>query len=467
MIGIRHEKVADLKTVKFQLTHDLAVAHKYKNKMAFNELATNTTFSFDKTGVIKETKFYRFKYETDYKYAKLFVAKGKLLTISDIHSVDKPLSAEKRTDLIKKLNYLNSIFIKQDIAILKNSIEQFDNSEKLAKWYIQQSKNKKQSYKKTTGKSIHKSLKPFMRTIIFTGGKEDIEKINSISENDYNQTIISYMQKLQKKYNIQQDSIRITTHNDEFSRHSHILFHLWDDKEKKYLNHDMASPEVMKEHLNMLEDEFAKFELKKRTEYTKHNRKIHKTYAEHLTETEIKVNKANKNLAQLNNDYQSTTTNLTNVKEQINIIKSQQAEEIFNLSTIHQNTTSQLEQQNKVKLAELEQAKLLRTIENAKILNQVNLRYRHLELIAEELSKINTKKINSIIDIIETDHNIKIPPSKKILYQEQAKISKNQILDIFCELIDNFKQVFNKIQSIINIKSHNRAQIERNSPEIQ
>lgn len=467
MIGIRHEKIADLKTLQFQLKHDLAVAHKYKNKMPFNELAINTTFSFDKSGNIKETKFYRFKYESDYNYAKLFIAKGTALTISDIHPVDKSLSSQKRTDLISKLNYLNNIFIKQDKTILKNSIEQFDNTEKLAKWYIQQSKNKKQSYKKTTGKSVHKSLKPFMRTVIFTGDKEDIQKVNSMSENDYNQTIINYMQKLQQKYGIQQDSITITTHNDEVSRHTHIMWHNWSERDKKYLNNDMSSPEIMREHLNMLEEEFAQFELKKRTEYTKYNRKVHKTYAEHLAETEVKTNQANKKLADLHNQYQSTMTSYTNsldkAQEQINSIKTQYKEVIHNLAlnhsqeiaklnNIHQKTINHIEQQNNDKLAELEQAKLIKTVENAKISNQINLKYKHIELVANELSKIATDKVNSIMEQIEMDHNIKISEPKKLLYQQMAKISLNQVINVFCELIDNFKQVFNKIQSIITVK---------------
>ena len=78
--------------------------------MPFNELAINTSFSFDKSGAIKETKFYRLKYDSDYKYAKLFIDKGLPLTISDIHSIDKPLPPQKRNDLISKLNYLNNLF---------------------------------------------------------------------------------------------------------------------------------------------------------------------------------------------------------------------------------------------------------------------------------------------------------------------------------------------------------------------
>lgn len=482
MIGIRHEKIADLKTLQFQLKHDLAVAHKYKNKMPFNELAINTTFSFDKSGNIKETKFYRFKYESDYKYAKLFINKGSALTIADIHPVDKPLSTQKRTDLITKLNCLNNIFTKQDINILKNSIEQYDNTEKLAKWYIQQSKNKKQSYKKTTGKSVHKSLKPFMRTVIFTGDKEDIQKVNSMSENDYNQTIISYMQKLHQKYGIQQDSITITTHNDEVSRHTHIMWHNWSERDKKYLNNDMSSPEVMREHLNMLEEEFAQFELKKRTEYTKYNRKTHKTYAEHLAETEVKTNQANKKLAELHNQYQSTMTSYTdslnNANEQINSIKTQYKEVIHNLAlnhnqqveklnNIHQKTINNIKQQNNEEFAELEQAKLIRIVENAKISNQINLRYKHIELVANELSHITTDKVNSVINQIEIDNNIQIPPNKKLLYQQTAKVSKNQVLNVFCELIENFKQAFNKIQSIITVKNKSKRLIDNHSQELQ
>lgn len=460
MIGIRHEKISDLKTLQFQLTHDLAVAHKYKNKMPFNEMAINTTFSFDKSGNIKETKFYRFKYESDYKYAKLFVAKGTSLTISDIHAVDKPLSTQKRTDLINKLNYLNAIFTKQDKTILKNSIEQYDNTEKLAKWYIQQSKNKKQSYKKTTGKSVHKSLKPFMRTVIFTGDKEDIEKVNNMSESEYNQTIISYMQKLQQKYGIQQDSITITTHNDEVSRHTHIMWHNWSDTDKKYLNNDMSSPDVMREHLNMLEEEFAQFELKNRTEYTKYNRKVHKTYAEHLAETEIKTNQASKKLAELHNNYQFTMSDyigqLDSATTHLNAVRSQ-----------YNQVVEQLTIRQQEKSAELEKAKLIRLVDNAKISNQVNLRYKHIDIVAEELSKIATDKVNSIIKQIEVDNNLEIPMNKKILYQQTAKISKNQVLNVFCELIDNFKQVFNKIQSIIMVKNHSKHSIEHDSQELQ
>lgn len=457
MIGIRHEKISDLKTLQFQLTHDLAVAHKYKNKMPFNELAVNTTFSFDKSGNIKETKFYRFKYESDYKYAKLFINKGTALTIADIHPMDKPLSSQKRTDLINKLNYLNAIFTKHDKTILKNSIEQYDNTEKLAKWYIQQSKNKKQSYKKITGKSVHKSLKPFMRTVIFTGDKEDIQKINSMPESDYNQTIINYMQKLQQKYGIQQDSITITTHNDEVSRHTHIMWHNWSDRDKKYLNNDMSSPEIMREHLNLLEEEFAKYELKKRTEYTKYNRKVHKTYAEHLAETEIKTNQANKKLAELHNNYQSTMTSYTNsldnAKEQINGIKTQYKEVINSLALKHSQEIENLNNIHAKTINELEHAQLIRVVDNAKISNQVNLRYKHIDMVAEELSKVTTDKVNTIIKQIEVDNNIKIPESKMILYNQTAKISKNQVLNVFCELVANFKQVFNKIQSIITLKN--------------
>lgn len=460
MIGIRHEKIADLKTLQFQLTHDLAVAHKYKNKMPFNELAVNTTFSFDKSGNIKETKFYRFKYETDYKYAKLFINKGTALTIADIHPVDKPLSTQKRTDLINKLNYLNAIFTKQDKTILKNSIAQYENTAKLAKWYIQQSKNKKQSYKKTTGKSVHKSLKPFMRTVIFTGDKEDIQKINSLPESDYNQTIISYMQKLQQKYGIQQDSITITTHNDEVSRHTHIMWHNWNDIEKKYLNNDMNSPEVMREHLNLLEEEFAQFELKNRTEYTKYSRKKHKTYAEHLAETEIKTNQANKKLAELHNNYHGTMTDyidkLDSATTHLNAVRSQ-----------YNQVVEQLTIQQQEKSAELEQAQLIRVVDNAKISNQVNLRYKHIDMVAEELSQIATDKVNAIIKQIEIDNNIQIPESKMILYNHTATISKNQVLNVFCELIANFKQVFNKIQSIIMVKNHSKHSIEHDSQELQ
>lgn len=460
MIGIRHEKIADLKTVQFQLKHDLAVAHKYKNKMPFNELAINTTFSFDKSGNIKETKFYRFKYESDYNYSKLFIAKGTALTIADIHPVDKPLSSKKRTDLISKLNYLNNIFTKQDKDILKNSIEQFDNTEKLAKWYIQQSKNKKQSYKKTTGKSVHKSLKPFMRTVIFTGDKEDIQKVNSMSENDYNQAIINYMQKLQQKYGIQQDSITITTHNDEVSRHTHVFWHNWSEMDKKYLNKDMDSPEVMRDHLNLLEEEFAQFELKKRTEYTKYNRKTHKTYAEHLAETEVKTNQANKKLAQLHNDYKSTMSGyinkLDNATTHLNVVKTECNRVIAELSTQHSSNVEQLEQ-----------AKLIRIVENAKISNQINLRYKHIELVANELSNITTDKVNNIINQIEINHNIKISEPQKLLYQQTAKVSKNQVLNVFSELIDNFKQVFNKIQSIITVKSKSKQFSDKHSQELQ
>ncbi len=471
VIGIRHEKIADLKTLQFQLTHDLAVAHKYKNKMPFNELAVNTTFSFDKSGNIKETKFYRFKYESDYKYAKLFINKGTALTITDIHPIYKPLSTKKRTDLINKLNYLNAIFTKQDKTTLKNSIAQYDNTAKLARWYIQQSKNKKQSYKKITGKSVHKSLKPFMRTVIFAGDKEDIQKINSMSESEYNQTIINYMQKLQQKYGIQQDSITITTHNDEVSRHTHVFWHNWNDRDKKYLNNDMSSPEVMREHLNLLEEEFAQFELKKRTEYTKYSRKKHKTYAEHLTETEIKTNQANKKLAELHNNYQSTMTSYTNsldnAKEQINSIKTQYKEVINSLALKHSQEVEKLNNIHSETINELEHAKLIRVVDNAKISNQVNLRYKHIEIVAEELSQIATDKVNSIIKQIEVDNNIQISETKKLLYKQTAKISKNEVLNIFCELIANFKQVFNKIQSIIMVENHSKPSIEHHSQELQ
>lgn len=475
MIGIRHEKVADLKTVKFQLTHDLAVAHKYKNKMPFNELAINTTFSFDKDGTIKETKFYRLKYESDYKYAKLFIDKSLPLTISDIHSIDKPLPQKRRNDLINKLSYLNNLFAKQDINILKNSVDHFNNTEKLAKWYIQQSKNKKQSYKKTTGKSVHKSLKPFMRTVIFTGDKEDIQKVNNMPESDYNQTIINYMQKLQQKYGIQQDSIRITTQNDEISRHSHIFWHNWSDRDKKYLNNDMSSPEVMKEHLNMLEYEFSQFELKKRTEYTKYNRKKHKTYAEHLAETEIKSQQASKKIAELNNNYQSMLQDYTNQLDdatqrlgtvQIQYKKATQklelnhAEQISQLNANNEETINKINQQHLVKVKELEQAKLIRVIEDNKITAQVNLKYKHLELIATELSSITTKRLNQIIDKIEIDHHISINPIKKLQYQLEAKVGTSQILEIFSQIITGFQQVINKIKSLSIIKSKNQRQHE-------
>lgn len=481
MIGIRHEKVADLKTVKFQLTHDLAVAHKYKNKMPFNELAINTTFSFDKDGAIKETKFYRLKYESDYKYAQLFVNKGFPLTISDIYSIDKPLPQKRRNDLINKLSYLNNLFTKQDINILKNSVDHFQNTEKLAKWYIQQSKNKKQSYKKTTGKSVHKSLNPFMRTVIFTGDKDDIHKVNNMPESDYNQTIINYMQKLQQKYGIQQDSIRITTQNDEISRHTHIFWHNWSDRDKKYLNNDMNSPEVMKEHLNLLEDEFSKFELKKRTEYTKHNRKKHKTYAEHLAETEIKAQQASKNLAKLHNDYKSTLQNYTNqldnATQQLDTFKTQHnkdiqklelnhTEQINKLNATHQNSINQINQQNLVEIKELDQAKLIRVIENNKISAQVNIKYKHLELAAAELSSITTQKLHQIIDKIEIDNNISIPPAKKLLYQTEAKIGTNEVFNIFSQVITGFQQVASKIKSLLTTKNKNQKQLDINHPDL-
>lgn len=475
VIGIRHEKVADLKTVKFQLTHDLAVAHKYKNKMPFNELAINTTFSFDKDGAIKETKFYRLKYESDYKYAKLFIDKGLPLTISDIHSIDKPLPQKRRNDLINKLSYLNNLFAKQDINILKNSVDHFNNTEKLARWYIQQSKNKKQSYKKTTGKSVHKSLNPFMRTIIFVGDKEDIHKVNNMPESDYNQTIINYMQKLQQKYGIQQDSIRITTHNDEISRHTHIFWHNWSDRNKKYLNNNMNSPEVMKEHLNMLENEFSQFELKKRTEYTKYNRKKHKTYAEHLAETEIKSQQASKKMAELNNNYQSTlqdyTSQLDDATQRLDTFQTQykkatqklelnHTEQINHLNAIHQNNINQINQQNLVEIKKLERAKLARIIEDNKITTQVNLKYKHLELMATELSSITTKKLNNLIDKIEVDYNISITTIKKSQYQLEAKISTNQIFEIFSQIITGFQQVISKIKLLSIIKSKNQRQHE-------
>ena len=481
MIGIRHEKVADLKTVKFQLTHDLAVAHKYKNKMPFNELAINTTFSFDKDGAIKETKFYRLKYESDYRYAQLFVNKGLPLTISDIYSIDKPLPQKKRNDLIHKLNYLNNLFTKQDQNILKNSVDNFNNTEKLAKWYIQQSKNKKQSYKKTTGKSVHKSLKPFMRTVIFTGDKEDIQKVNNMPENDYNQTIINYMRKLQQKYGIQQDSITITTHNDEISRHSHIFWHNWSDRDKKYLNNDMSSPEVMKEHLNMLEDEFSQFELKKRTEYTKHNRNKHKTYAEHLAETEIKSQQASKKIAELNNNYQSILQDYTNqlddatqqldtvqiqYKSALQKLKSNHTEQIKQLNANNKETINKINQQHLVEIKELEQAKLIRLVEENKITTQVNLKYKHLELVANELSSITTKKLNHIIDRIEIDYNISITPIKKSQYQLEAKVGTSQILEIFSQIITGFKQVINKIKSLSIVKNKNQRQHELNRSDL-
>lgn len=481
VIGIRHEKVADLKTIRFQLIHDLAVAHKYKNKMPFNELAINTTFSFDKSGAIKETKFYRLKYDSDYKYAKLFIDKGLPLTISDIHSINKPLPAQKRNDLISKLNYLNNLFTKQDPKILKNSIDQFTNAEKLAKWYIQQSKNKKQSYKKTTGKSVHKSLKPFMRTVIFTGDKEDIQKVNNISESNYNQTIINYMQKLQQKYGIQQDSITITTHNDEVSRHTHILWHNWSDRDKKYLNNDMSSPEVMKEHLNLLEEEFAKFELKKRTEYTKHNRKKHKTYAEHLAETEIKAQQASKNIAQLHNDYKSTLQNYTNqldnATQQLDTFKTQHnkaiqklelnhTEQINQLNATHQDNINQINQQHLSEVKELEQAKLIRLVEDNKITTQVNLKYKHLEFLANEFSSITTQKLHQIIDKIEIEHNISIAPAKKIEYQTETKIGTNEVFNIFSQVITGFQQVANKIKALLIPKNKNQKQLDINDPDL-
>lgn len=429
MIGIRHEKIADLKTIKFQLTHDLAVAHKYKNKMPFNELAVNTTFNFDKSGNIKETKFYRFKYETDYKYAKLFLKKGQILTISDVHPVDKLLTADKRTDLINKLNYLNNIFTKQDINILKNSIELFDNTEKLAKWYIQQSKNKKQSFKKTTGKSIHKSLKPFMRTVIFTGDKDDIQKVNSMCENDYNQTIINYMQKLQQKYGIQRDSITITTHNDEIARHTHIIWHNWSDSDKKYLNNDMNSPDVMREHLDLLETEFSKFDLKKRTEYTKESRKKHKTYAEHLAETELKTQSVSRKLATLRNEYNS----------QLEI-----------------NADAQLK---------LDEAKTIRVIEETKISTQINMRYKHIETVADKLTEQATSKTKNLLTQIENDNNIVISPENKQKYLNQTQISKSEMISLFSQIITGFKAAFEKIESLL-AKKNNKSQLSHKFSDI-
>lgn len=429
MIGIRHEKIADLKTIKFQLTHDLAVAHKYKNKMPFNELAVNTTFNFDKSGNIKETKFYRFKYETDYKYAKLFLKKGQILTIADVHSVDKSLTADKRTDLINKLNYLNNIFTKQDINILKNSIELFDNTEKLAKWYIQQSKNKKQSFKKTTGKSIHKSLKPFMRTVIFTGDKDDIQKVNSMCENDYNQTIINYMQKLQQKYGIQRDSITITTHNDEIARHTHIIWHNWNDSDKKYLNNDMNSPDVMREHLDLLETEFSKFDLKKRTEYTKESRKKHKTYAEHLAETEVKTQSVSRKLATLKNEYNS----------QLEI-----------------NADTQLK---------LDEAKTIRIIEETKISTQINMRYKHIEMVADKLTEQATSKTKNLLTQIENDNNILISPENKQKYLNQTQISKSEMISLFSQIITGFKAALEKIESLL-AKKNNKSQLSHKFSDI-
>ncbi len=238
-----------------------------------------------------------------------------------------------------------------------------------------------------------------------------------------------FSEKLQQKYGIQRDSITITTHNDEIARHTHIIWHNWNDSDKKYLNNDMNSPDVMREHLDLLETEFSKFDLKKRTEYTKESRKKHKTYAEHLAETEVKTQSVSRKLATLKNEYNS----------QLEI-----------------NADTQLK---------LDEAKTIRIIEETKISTQINMRYKHIEMVADKLTEQATSKTKNLLTQIENDNNILISPENKQKYLNQTQISKSEMISLFSQIITGFKAALEKIESLL-AKKNNKSQLSHKFSDI-
>lgn len=109
----------------------------------------------------------------------------------------------------------------------------------------------------------------------------------------------------------------------------------------------------------------------------------------------------------------------------------------------------------------LAQAKLVKIIEDNKINNTVNLKYKHLENVALKLSEVNTQKLDNVISKIEMEHKITISNSKKLLYKLEATTSKNELLDVFCSVVEGFHEVYNKITALLKIKHSKQRIIER------
>lgn len=137
--------------------------------------------------------------------------------------------------------------------------------------------------------------------------------------------------------------------------------------------------------------------------------------------------------------------------------KKQLKKEIEEKQQTLNNLNSEVIQKSK----NLEQAKLIKEIEDNKISNYINLKYKHLDNLAVKLSEVNTQKLDNVISKIETDFKITIPNSKKTLYKIDATTSKNELLEVFCSVVDGFREAYKKIKILVNIKNSKQRTIER------
>lgn len=390
-IGLRHQKSKDL---SFQSEHDYSVAHKTKNKVPFDSTKINVMYEYDKEGNEKKTEFYRMKFKQDYLYVEKFLENGKL-TIEDMN-FKKNISEE---DKKRRFNYLNDLLNKLDKDILKNSLENFKNAPKIAAWYKQQEKNKRQSAKKTHGKSEHKSIQPFMTNVIFFG-KEDLKLGNEMDKNDLDNRVKKFIDKFQKKYNIPKESIKLARHEDETSVHFHWTFLNWNEKTKHFNNSEMNTVKDIQGHLDMLEEEFADILQSKRIKYTDSKKQRHKTLVEYNAELVAESKTKSAQLDKISNELDTEKDKLNQTKdtivkyidkkkELIDANKKLHSENIEHNIALVENITNNKLSEIELKKKKKQEQELTDKVELAKI----NIEKQKQQLLFE-LTKFNEKVHN-------------------------------------------------------------------------
>jgi hypothetical protein len=402
MIGMRHQKSADL---SFQSEHDYSVAHKTKNKVPFYPDKVNVMYEFDKNGVEKKTEFYRMKFKQDYLYVEKYLQNGKL-TIEDMN-FKKNISEE---DKKRRFNHINELLNKLDKDILKNSLDNFKNAPKIAAWYKQQEKNKRQSAKKTHGKAEHKSIQPFMTNVIFFG-KEDINIGDKYEISELDERVKKFVDKFQKKYNIPKESIKIARHEDETSLHYHFTFLNWNEKTKHFNNKEMSKVKDIQGHLDLLEEEFKDILYNTRTKYIDSKKEKHKTLVEYNAELvkeskQVEADLINKHFEVLKKDKvltsQKTIIDFTEkqtakVKNELTDVKNVLSEKTQELRKQQNHIINNQDLINKIENKRIELSKLNETIENKKTelqeINQDNFFISENNKVRLDISFFGLKKI--------------------------------------------------------------------------
>lgn len=413
---MRHQKCDDL---SFQNEHDGSVAHKTKNKVPFDSTKVNVMYTYDKEGNEKRTEYYRMKFKQDWGYAEKYLQNGEL-KFEDM----KFARHVPKEDQLRRYEYLSDLFNKLDKDKLQNGLDNYKNAPALSKWYKQQEKNKRQSAKKTHGKSEHKSIQPFMTNVIFFGN-EDIELGNKMNKEELDKRVKSFVTKFQEKYNIPKESIRISRHEDETHTHFHFTFLNWNEKTKHFNNKDMSQPHIIQSHLDMLEEEFADILQSKRTKYTESKKQRHKTLVEYNAELVAESKTKSAQLDKISNELDTEKDKLNQTKdtivkyidkkkELINANKKLHSENIEHNIALVENITNNKLSEIELKKKKKQEQELTDKVELAKI----NIEKQKQQLLFE-FTKFNEKVHNEKEKIISE--------AKKYIEKQYQQINQDTI----------------------------------------